>query len=548
MLATAFSATLVGLDAHLVRVEVEVARGVPSFELVGLAEATVRESRVRVKSALFQVGVDLSEYRIVVNLAPADVRKVGSAFDVGIAAATLAALGRVPLAALRGVLFLGELSLTGAIHPVRGVLPRLVGVRGLGLSRAIVPEGNGGEAALVQDVTTETVSTLRDLLHALRGERELPRAVAAPLSTVPAIGPDLEDVRGQAGARRALEVAAAGGHNLLMIGPPGAGKTMLARRLPGILPALSAEEALEVTALHSIAGLLGAARGLVPIRPFRAPHHTVSEVGLVGGGDSPRPGEVSLAHQGVLFLDELAEFKRCALESLRQPLEDGVVTISRAQAKATFPARPLVVAAMNPCACGYRGDGSSRCACTKDRVASYRARLSGPLLDRLDIHVVLPPGERRCAAAWPPGGADAARASARGGRAGGARSSGASGRDVDADERSSVLARHRDGVCPVRRWLTPRHRSGGAPCSLREGVHQGAPRRPHTRRPRRRNQHQTGRRGRGDLVPSARPQRASVARIGRVSRSKDSCPMAPKRAGLPSRPRAKACSRNGAEP
>jgi magnesium chelatase family protein len=391
MLATALSAALVGLDAHPVRVEVEAARGVASFELVGLAEVAVRESRVRVKSALAQVGVHMSEYRIVVNLAPADLRKSGSGFDVAIAAATLAALGVVPYESLSGILFLGELSLTGAVHAIRGVLPQLLSARRRGTTRAIVPEGNGAEAALVEGVEVGTVASIGKLLDSLRGVALLPGAVPAPATCDGPPLEDLNDVRGQMAARRALEVAAAGGHNLLFIGPPGAGKTMLARRLPGILPPLSNMESLEVTAIHSVAGLLTSSRGLVPTRPFRAPHHTVSEVGLVGGGDTPRPGEVSLAHHGVLFLDELAEFRRAALEALRQPLEDGVVTISRAQAKATFPARPLVVGAMNPCACGFRGDGTERCVCSLERVRAYRGRLSGPLLDRIDIHVVLPP-------------------------------------------------------------------------------------------------------------------------------------------------------------
>jgi magnesium chelatase family protein len=391
MLATALSATLAGLQAHLVRVEVEGRRGPPYFELVGLAEAAVRESRVRVKSALAQCGLFLWECQVVVNLAPADVKKTGSGFDLAIAAAAAGALGHVPAEALEGVLFIGELSLEGTVQPLRGVLPQLLGARARGVKRAVVPRANAAEASLVEGVDVRTAGTLGEVLKALRGGPELPVAVGAT-EIAPAQGTldDLSEVRGQAGARRALEIAAAGGHNLLMIGPPGAGKTMLARRLPGLLPPLSTEDALEVTAIHSIAGLLSSTR-LSRERPFRAPHHTVSEVGLVGGGDGPRPGEVSLSHHGVLFLDELAEFRRSALEALRQPLEDGVITISRAYAKATFPARILLVCAMNPCPCGWMGDGTRRCACTTDRVRAYRAKMSGPLLDRIDVHVVLPP-------------------------------------------------------------------------------------------------------------------------------------------------------------
>jgi magnesium chelatase family protein len=393
MLATALGATLIGLEAHLVRVEVEVMRGPPFFELVGLAEAAVRESRVRVKSALGQVGVDISECRIVVNLAPADVRKTGSGFDLAIAVAALKALGALPCDALAGVLLVGELSLEGTVQRLRGVLAQLLSARSQRVTQAIVPRSNAAEAALVEGIDVRTVGSLQELVDAVSRRVDLPVAERGPEVALAPTADDLADVRGQLVGRRALEIAAAGNHNLLMIGPPGAGKTMLARRLPGLLPPLSTEEALEVTAVHSVAGLLSQSSRLFRARPFRSPHHTVSEVGLVGGGDGPRPGEVSLAHHGVLFLDELAEFRRPALEALRQPLEDGCVTVSRARAKATFPARLLLACAMNPCACGWFGDGSSRCACTIERLRAYRAKVSGPLLDRIDVHVVLPPVE-----------------------------------------------------------------------------------------------------------------------------------------------------------
>lgn len=393
-LATAEGGVLIGLSAHPIQVEVCCTRGPSFFQLVGLAEAAVREARVRVASALAGLGVLLDEYAVTVNLAPADLRKPGATLDVAIAVAVLAATGHMDPRALDSVLLLGELSLQGTIRPVRGVLPQLVGARSRGVRAAIVPSGNAAEAGLACGQDVRIADTLRQIVEHLCKRRPLPSVQATPFT--PCIAPvagDLADVRGQATARRAIEIAAAGGHNLLLVGPPGGGKTLLSRLIPSILPPLGFDEAVECTMIHSVAGVLPAEQGTVNLRPFRAPHHSVSAAGLVGGGETPRPGEVSLAHHGVLFLDELAEFRQSTLEALRQPLEDGVVCIARARARASFPARPLVVGAVNPCPCGYWGHPRRACRCSMEARKRYRSRLSGPLLDRLDIHVSVPPVE-----------------------------------------------------------------------------------------------------------------------------------------------------------